>query len=155
MSERRHIDNWFLETRALIERHGWFVQAVFDDAHVWAYTVGLSAGFNHPELIVANICCSSCACAILNSIGELVREGRHLDHGDLLADPAGEPVRLSNVDRGNFETGVFAAWSGYYRFFGPPYPEERALEIVLPGHKPALSVAVAATEEGFRPIADD
>jgi hypothetical protein len=155
MSERTHNDDWVTETQATIERHGWMVQGVFGDAHFWAYTVGLSEGFNHPELVVADICCPRCAGAVLNSIGELVRGGHHFDQGDLLADPSGRILRLCEVDRDNFETGVFAVWTGHHRSLGPPYPEERALEVVFPGREPVLSVPVVPTETGLRPVTDD
>lgn len=155
MSERTQNGDWVAETRATIEHHGWMIQGVFGDAHAWAYTVGLSKGFNHPELVLSDICCSRCACAVLNSIGELVRGGRHFDQGDLLADRSGQILRLCEVHRGNFDTGVFAVWTGYHRSLGPPYPEERALEVVFPGREPALSVPVVSTETGFRPVTDD
>lgn len=155
MSERTQNDDWVAETRATIEHHGWMIQWVFGESHAWAYTVGLSEGFHHPELVLADVCCPRCAGSILNSIGELVRGGHRFDHGDLLADPSGRILRLCEVHRDNFETGVFAVWTGYHRSLGAPYPEERALEVVYPGRDPVLLVPVVSTDKGFRPVEDD
>ena len=157
MAKRMHKgdDDWVAETRATIEQHGWMIQGVFGDTHCWGYTVGLSEGFNHPELVMADACCPKCVGYVLNSLGELVRAGRQLDHGDLLADTSGRILRLSDVHRDNFETGVFAVWTGYHRSLGPPYPEERALEVVYPEGQPLLSVPVVSTDKGFRSVTDD
>jgi hypothetical protein len=68
-----------------VRRFGWSIQFVAcdcTDSAPFAYTVGLF-GMGHPELLIFGT--SQCTSAnVLNDLGERVRAGAQLGHGDLL-----------------------------------------------------------------------
>lgn len=140
MCDGASLDECRFNIHGIIDRYGWFIQYVEVDpiTRAWAYTIGLSAGFEHPELIITGVWPET-AGRVLNGIGEMIRDGRHFVPGDRLIDPAGRYIRLSKVHPRHFEQGVFAAWVDYYDCLGPPHPEPEALEVVLPGRKALLA----------------
>ena len=75
---------------AKVLRHGWALEAIGgeDRRADWVYTVGLSSGFAHPELVVVGGLLDDAACT-LNELGELVRGGRRFEAGDLADGLAG------------------------------------------------------------------
>lgn len=105
--EGENFDAWRFEVYADIERYGWMIQAVIGDepALTWAYTIGLAGGLGHPELVVVGLGMNATG-RLLNGIGEQIREGRRFNNGDVLVGSGDDVVWLSEVDRGNFETGV-------------------------------------------------
>ena len=57
MFEGASLDEARFNIHRIIDRYGWFIQYV-EGAPVtraWAYTIGLSAGFEHPELIITGV----------------------------------------------------------------------------------------------------
>jgi len=124
----------------IIARHGWFIQYVEAStvARSWAYTVGLSAGFGHPELIVVGVTATKAA-RVLNRLGDMVRDGDKLGPGVGLVDTNRKHTHFSVVHPTHFQRGVFAAWTDYYGCLGPPYPAAAALEVVLPNRRPRFA----------------
>jgi hypothetical protein len=137
------LDPDLFSTWDVIDRHGWMCQYVFGclDSLPWAYTIGLAGGWDHPELIVVGLD-PDWSGHLLNQLGEQVRDGRRFSHGDLVDLDLDEPISLGDVHRDNYRTSLFAMWLHYYSALGPPYPEEAALEVVLPGRNPRLHRAV-------------
>jgi hypothetical protein len=124
----------------IIDRYGWFIQGVKVEpvARSWAYTIGLSAGFDHPELVITGVTMET-AGRILNEIGETIRAGAHFTHGQCFVDDQERhAARLSEVHPAHFDRGVFAVWQDYYECLGS-FPPARVLEVVLPGRKPMLA----------------
>jgi Domain of unknown function (DUF4262) len=140
MCEGATLDECRFAIHGIIDRYGWFIQYVEVDpiTRAWAYTIGLSAGFEHPELIIAGVRPEGAA-RVLNGIGEMIRDGAYFAPGDPLLDHPGRCIRLSPVHPRHFERDVFAAWVDYYDCLGAPQPEHEALEVVLPGRKALLA----------------
>ncbi|MGH2554742.1 MAG: DUF4262 domain-containing protein [Actinomycetota bacterium] len=139
MCEGASLDECLFDIHGIIDRYGWFIQSVevTPITRAWAYTIGLSAGFEHPGLVITGVRPET-AGRTLNGIGEMIRDGKHFMPGDRLIDAAGGYIHLSRVHPHHFERGVFAAWVDYYGCLGPPHPEPEALEVVLPGRKALL-----------------
>jgi Domain of unknown function (DUF4262) len=79
---------YLARVRALIEQHGWMVQAVLPTATDPAtppcfYTVGLTSFGQHPELIAFGLPPET-ATWLLNTLGDRVREGEQLTTGQRL-----------------------------------------------------------------------
>ncbi len=113
-------------------QHGWYIQAVAacNEGAGWAYTVGLSAGFDHPELVVVGLDFFEGG-SLLNALAEEVGHGGTFvagEHINVLEDDA----ELVEVDPRQFEHGAFATWSDYYACLGPPFPQAHALQVWLP-----------------------
>lgn len=122
-----------------IETYGWAIQYVESDriARTWAYTVGLSAGFDHPELAIVGVS-QEIAAGTLNSLGELVRSGDRLEAGQALHDDRDEHWLVRAVHPAHFGRGVFAVWEDYYESLGGSMPRRVVLEIVPPGRRSRL-----------------
>ncbi len=91
----------------------------------FAYTVGLSLTFGHPEIVLVGRWRN--AHGILNSVGTLVREGRSFAVGDISDEVLdGYTVRFGSVpDDRRVELLTYAAWLNRRRPFA-------ALQLVLP-----------------------
>jgi hypothetical protein len=114
-----------------ISRHGWAIFGVGDhETTGWLYTIGLVAGFNHPELVVVGQE-PALAAAVLNHLGERVRRGERFDVADRTAVGDESEVGLRHVHPVQIELGLLNAWVDYYGALGPPYPEPQALQVVL------------------------
>jgi hypothetical protein len=90
----------------LIERFGWMIQYVTGPVP-WAYTIGLTAGFAHPELTVVGLDYRQ-SMDLLNDLGEQVRAGTRLRPGTSWTDTG--PVELVEVHRDHWQTDHFANW---------------------------------------------
>ena len=121
--------------RAMVERFGWMAQAVgyADSYHgrlPWMYSVGLTAGLGHPELIVLGLSVNS-AHHLLGDVAEQIRLGAHFSPGDTLVHHS-LLVRFRAVHNSHFRSSdLFSGWLGYYDRWGDE-PERRALQLVLP-----------------------
>lgn len=140
MCEGASLDECRFQIHGIIDRYGWFIQYVEVEpiSRAWAYTIGLSAGFEHPELIIAGVRPETAAW-VLNGIGEKIRAGMRFTPEHRLVDPAGKHTHFSDVHPRHFERGVFASWVDYYDCLGPPHPDPKAFEVVLPGRKAMLT----------------
>jgi uncharacterized protein DUF4262 len=83
----------------VIRTHGWAVQYVGEgegtDEPAFGYTVGLF-GLGHPELVVVGLE-HELACGVLNTVGEMVRDGRNLVPGEFLTDGDGAAALVVEV----------------------------------------------------------
>lgn len=122
-----------------VETYGWFIQYVEGRtlANSWAYTIGLTLHFRHPELVLVGADMGDTG-RILNGLGDMVRDGMTITPEHCFIDPYGSHTHISPVHPIHFRKGVFAVWNEYFESLGPPPPEESALEVVLPGRKPML-----------------
>jgi hypothetical protein len=71
------------ERLALIDRHGWVVMHIFDPEELmppFSFSVGLSHGFAHPEVIVVGLD-REVSHVLVNQIGNRVRDGERLADG--------------------------------------------------------------------------
>jgi hypothetical protein len=113
-----------------IERKGWYVAGVEKPGGRldWAYTIGLSERFDHPELVVTGRACWDCAVDMLDKAARQVAAGRRLDVGDSLALFPGA-ARAGAVHPEQWAGDRFAQWWRYYGGVGAP-PEARALQLI-------------------------
>jgi hypothetical protein len=134
-------DEELFGTHGMMARHGWQILYVEHPlvSGTWAYSIGISAGFAHPELAVVGVEPRQAA-ALINGLGDLVRSGVDLTTDNVVLLEGGGHLHLSPVHPAHFETGTFAAWNEYYDALGGPMPTEWALEIVPPGHRPRLNI---------------
>lgn len=139
MCEGASRDEALFWVHGIIERHGWFIQYVEVEPvrRAWAYSIGLSAGFSHPELVVVGVTPEQAA-RLINGVGEMIREGERFTPEDCLLDPSERHIHFSKVHPNHFRRGVFAVWKDYYKSLGPPLPPAKALEVVPPGRKSML-----------------
>src|SRR5690606_2060885 len=71
------IRNYLRNTRAIIDRHGWAVQAVLgsaSDGSAYSYTIGFTETLGHPEVFMAGFDPDLCR-RLLNDVGSLIRNG--------------------------------------------------------------------------------
>lgn len=115
-----------------IEQYGWHVSAVSDGVPGlgWAYTVGLTETFGHPELITTGMCCMECAHSTLNNVGEMVAAGSTFAPGDEVFDEGAVRARIGAVHERHWQSGRFNTWLEYYG--GRPWdpPERLALQVL-------------------------
>lgn len=143
--------------RSAIHRVGWALQAVgyagdSDGQLPWAYTIGLSAGFGHPELIVCGGSVDGVA-HLLNAAGERIRDGEHLGSGDVVSHH-GLGFLVRSVHPSQFASSTrFAGWRNYYDYVGSE-PERRALQLLVPREaactchrQPDLALPAALTDD--------
>ncbi len=115
-----------------IERHGWAIVAVgspYDRDPPWAYTVGLSARYDHPEFVITGTL--GCG-ALFNQLGAAVRAGERFLPGCSEVDVLGIRARIGSVHPDEWLSGRFAAWVDYYGALGPPHPEPSAVQVIWP-----------------------
>jgi hypothetical protein len=57
MCEGATLDECRFSIHGIIDRYGWFIQYVEVEpiTLAWAYTIGLSARFGHPELVIVGV----------------------------------------------------------------------------------------------------
>lgn len=124
-------DEALFDLHAKVLRHGWALQAVggHDEPGVdRVYTVGLSSGFDHPELVYVGDL--AIAAPLLNGLGELVRDGRRFEPGD--EQPvAGGLVGIGAVHPRHLEGGLIAQGERYLSSIGVPSPP-RVLQVIPP-----------------------
>lgn len=124
-----------------VTTYGWGIQYVetADPAKTWAYTIGLSSNYGHPELAVVGEN-QDVAGYVLNRIGEMVSKGQTFAGGDRLPDSCGRGICLAWVHPTQFDNGTFAVWEDYYESLGGEMPEQSVLEVVLGPREPQLNV---------------
>ena len=110
-------DAWLRET---IRRCGWALQAVLadeDGSPPFVYTIGLTR-YRHAELVLFGTG-QTTAAAVLNDLGELVRDGGRLAVGEDLELRSGRVHLLSFPDSADW---LLAANELYQPSDGPPVP---------------------------------
>jgi hypothetical protein len=136
------VDECRFDIYGAIERYGWFIQGVEPGPTTigWAYTIGLTAGFDHPELIVpVSGPDLDDTGHLVNGLGQLISEGKRLSPENAVWRFDGSHVHFSEVHPNHFERGVFAVWDDYYESLGGPLPKREVLEVVPAGDEPLLS----------------
>lgn len=133
------LDEVRFNIHAIIDRYGWFIQYVeaFPTSRAWAYTIGVTAGWDHPELVVAGVT-PQAAARVLNTLGEMIREGQSFTPDDSVFVPSSGQVRFSEVHAAHYDQGLLAAWVDYYECLGTQLPAT-ALEVLLPGREAQLA----------------
>lgn len=75
--DQKQIDEYLTRTRAIIEEHGWAIQAVVGSAQEgggYSYTIGLTETLGHPEIFMVGFDPQLCQ-RLLNDVGNLIRNG--------------------------------------------------------------------------------
>ena len=102
----------------LVASRSWAIQGVEAAAHQrpWAYTIGLTESFGHPELVITDGTWPT-SVEILNMLGEWIRDGDEYDVGSVV--DAGEfRIELGAVHASFLHHGLCASWSAYYEWAG-------------------------------------
>ncbi|MES3035270.1 MAG: DUF4262 domain-containing protein [Gemmatimonadota bacterium] len=102
--------------RDLVERHGWAVVKISEDERGpgFAYTVGLSRSFGHPEVLISGLDLVVLQ-EILNEIGAKIRDGATFSAGHGSDDVLeGYPVTFREIAPAAFGTYLGAG----VRFYG-------------------------------------
>ena len=135
------LDEVRFNIHGIIDRYGWFIQYVeaFPTRRAWAYTIGLTVGFDHPELVITGVT-PQAAARVLNGLSEMVQAGRQFSPGSSLVDLCGGEIRFSEMHPAHYDRGVLAAWVDYYGCLGTQ-PPASALEVLLPGRQPQLKTS--------------
>jgi hypothetical protein len=104
-----------------VQEFGWHAAGVLADDLVpgWGYSIGLWHTYRSPEVCILGLSAEPCM-AIVNVVGEQVRDGATLRAGDRLTDVInGYDVVLRNV-HGEWFPDLFGQAIGFYR--RPPVP---------------------------------
>jgi len=131
MCEGASHDEVLFDIHGVIDRHGVFIQGVEIDPveKGWAYTIGLSDGFDHPEFLIVGLPLNESG-RILNVLSESVMSGKdRYRAGETLPLPQGKVGQLVQIRQVHFGRGVLANWNNYYTAIGRKVPR-RALQIV-------------------------
>ncbi|MGH9187288.1 MAG: DUF4262 domain-containing protein [Acidimicrobiales bacterium] len=133
MCEGASPDEVLFHVHGVIEREGWAITPIDagPDGASWAYTIGLSAGFGHPELVIVGLDLDE-AGILLQTLAERIRDGEQFGPESWGIDVRGLDVGFVAVHPEQFRHGLFNVWLNYYDGLGPPYPELSALQVVLP-----------------------
>lgn len=89
-------EEYFDHLRRIVDDHGWVTQLIewHPDQPGWAYTIGLSNGFAHPEVVLLGHPCEGRW--IVDDVAEQVVAGASFHAGDHVDTRVG-PVRLGAV----------------------------------------------------------
>jgi hypothetical protein len=108
-------DNYLSKLDDIIRTHGWAIQGVVSDHPpdlLWAYTVGLTKSYDHPELVLVGET-MDLAHETLNWVASLVRDGERLAAGAHIAIDGPGGIALGAVHPAHVERGLLAMWSTY------------------------------------------
>ena len=126
-------DEWLFHVHDKIERYGWSATYVEEGAAnpAWAYTIGLSGGFDHPELVVVGLKPDEAA----TILGEIAH--RVIEHAEgfmpTTDDIPASATRFVEVHPSHWSGNTFAAWHNYYSALRRPLPEQSALQVFVAG----------------------
>ena len=115
-----------------IDGRGWFISAVEAGPGVpaWAYTIGLSERFGHPELVVVDPQCFACAADLINALAEDVARGVVHQAGDTVGGQGRLVARIGAVHPEEWNTDRFNGWLWYYEEKPWQPPPARALQVI-------------------------
>ena len=109
MCEGRTRDQYLDRLRGLIRTHGWALQAVHGQGRVgWVYTIGLTTGYGHPELLLIDTDVGRAA-RLLNGLGTAIRDGTVLVAGPTRAAD-GTELELVEVHPVHTCSDLLAMW---------------------------------------------
>jgi hypothetical protein len=127
-------DEWARSVDRNIDDNGFTVVAVegpgLNGVGGWAYSIGLTERFDHPELVVTGGCCSACGRQLIADVASLVTAGDHFDVGDELSLGSRRAVRFAPVHPMQWSTDRFNAWLEHYTSKPWAWPMQCALQIV-------------------------
>jgi hypothetical protein len=127
----------------IIRQYGWMLQGV-EGRRPFTYTIGLAERFGHAELLVRGHL--GVGGELLNALGERVRRGARLTHGDRVIERGQEfELRAMPADQLRDHVGM---WGNYYLDHHPPPPPLAVLELT-PVHG-LQSALVRRTRAGRR-----
>ena len=134
MCDGKTLGEIHLEMHLRIADRGWDLVAVEGGgARVgpWAYTVGLCAGFGHPELAVTDVELRTAA-AVLGVLADAVVDGSaSCIPGETVRFGKGRSVRFASVHPTHLGSDLLNGWHRYYADLGPPAPDLRLLQVVF------------------------
>ncbi len=96
----------------------------------WAYTVGLTWNFDHPELIIVHPSPSKSADVVGHAVREVVWN-RQFDTRSILDIPCGGLARFGSVHRANLSSEWFAMWPLLAMADDGPGALSSALQLIL------------------------
>ena len=114
-----------------IDQHGWHVMGVDGGPRGsgWAYTIGLTESFGHPELAYTGMCCFRCAHHSLNAFGARIAEGEQFATGDDIVFDGDLLARFGPVHQRHWQAERFNMWLEFYD--GKPWrPSPCALQVI-------------------------
>jgi hypothetical protein len=132
-------DELLFSLHAAIEERGWIVQPVAggEGNPPWAYSIGLSNRFDHPEMVMVGGELRA-SCLLLLAIGDQIAEGAVILPGMTVATTDDYRFRVATVHPSHFSIGTLALWAEYYSALCRPLPPAHAIEIVWPDEEPHL-----------------
>jgi hypothetical protein len=115
-----------------IDEPGWFVQSIEagPDVPPWAYTIGLSERFGHPELVVVDAHCFRCGANLLQAVADDVAAGVVYRPGSEVRHDGRVVARIGDVHADEWATDRFNGWLGYYDSKSWKPPRAQALQVV-------------------------
>ena len=121
------------DLHAKVERYGWAIQYVEGEGPdtPWAYTIGLTERYGHPELALVGFDPSPTS-VVLNYLVERIAQGEKYAVGSTAALPHGLVARCGPVHPNQLKGGVFDGWLEYYGAYARPKLGWQAVEVVLP-----------------------
>jgi hypothetical protein len=93
------------------QRFGWALQGV-EGARPWAYSIGLTERFGHPELVMVGVPLDA-AGAMVNRIGRRIAEGEDFLAGDRLFEGEIE-LEVGGVHSVHVASGLVRQWEEHY-----------------------------------------
>jgi hypothetical protein len=131
MCEGRTMDEVLDRLDGLVRTHGWALQGVQGSGAVsWLYTIGLTTGYGHPELLTIDTDVGRAA-RLLNGLGAAIRDGTVLGSG-VATTPDGAPIDLVAVHPVHLRGDLVAMWHRLHaRSVGRPPPLE-VLQVLDP-----------------------
>jgi hypothetical protein len=124
-------DEALFHLHSKVLRHGWALQGVESgdpQRASWIYTVGLSSGFGHPELVMVGGLVDDVV-PTLNEVAELVRRGSQFEACDEF-DVARGRVTFEAVHRRHLDNGLLAFCDEYHDAIGGPPRIQQVLQVV-------------------------
>ncbi|MDE0802551.1 MAG: DUF4262 domain-containing protein [Acidimicrobiales bacterium] len=112
-----------------VRRKGWMTLGV-DAWPRWAYTIGLSATFDHPELIVVHPSLDKDDDLIGHAVDEIA-EGRRFDEDSIFEIPCGGMARFERVHDDNLRGEWFTRWSDVSAAAGHETTLSSALQLII------------------------
>lgn len=133
MCDGKTLGEHLLEMHLRIAANGWYLMLVEGNGPMppWGYTVGLSDGFRHPELLMVGAELETMA-ALLNSFAQAVVDGEErYAVGDEIVFTEHRSVHVGEVHPVHAESNLLNGWDRYYRSMGHPMPDLEVVQLIL------------------------
>ena len=111
-----------------------FTVVLVESESPWAYTIGLTQSFDHPELVVTGGSEDSTLHVLGHLIGR-IKDGARFEVDSPPFSPCDcLPYRFGPVHPAQWEQGRFDQWLRYYTWAGGELPPQRALQVLVPNN---------------------